>query len=219
MPLKVLLADDHGIVRNGLKSMLERQKELDLEVVGEAENGLEAVEKTGLLKPDIVIMDVSMPVLNGIEAARRIIAEHPHIKIMALSMHSSRRFVADMLKAGVSGYVLKESIFEELVGAIRIIQNGGHYLSPRISDIVVNDYLHRLSSDQRTPLDSLSNREREVLQLIAEGKPVSDIAGLLHISPKTVESNRRQIMAKLKIESIAELTKYAIREGLTSLDT
>ncbi len=219
MVMKILLADDHGIVRNGLRSMLERQKELELEVVGEAETGLTAVEKARQLKPDIVIMDVSMPELNGIEASRRIISEQPEIRILALSMHSNRRFVADMLKAGVNGYVLKESVFDELVEAIRCIVNGGHYLSPRISDIVISDYLNRLAADKNHPADILSLREREVLQLITEGKTTREIAGLLNISTKTVESNRRQIMTRLKIDSIAELTKYAIREGLTTLDS
>lgn len=217
--MKILLADDHGIVRNGLRSMIEKQTEDDLEVIAEAENGRVAVELAHKLNPDIVIMDVSMPDLNGIEASRQILSKNPKIKIMALSMHSNRRFVADMLKVGVTGYVLKESVFDELILAIRAITAGNTYLSPKITGAVVEDYVAHLTADKVSVSDILTGREREVLQLMAEGKSTKQIAAQLCVSVKTVESNRRQIMIKLDIDNVAELTKYAIREGLTTLDS
>ncbi|MBN1764326.1 MAG: response regulator transcription factor [Sedimentisphaerales bacterium] len=219
MSMKILLADDHGIVRNGLRSMIEKQTEDDLEVIAEAENGRVAVELAHKLNPDIVIMDVSMPDLNGIEASRQILSKNPKIKIMALSMHSNRRFVADMLKVGVTGYVLKESVFDELILAIRAITAGNTYLSPKITGAVVEDYVAHLTADKVSVSDILTGREREVLQLMAEGKSTKQIAAQLCVSVKTVESNRRQIMIKLDIDNVAELTKYAIREGLTTLDS
>jgi DNA-binding NarL/FixJ family response regulator len=160
-----------------------------------------------------------MPDLNGMEAARRIIAESPDVKIVALSMHSDNLFVSEMLKSGASGYLLKDCAFEELERAIRTVAAGKTYLSPSISGIVVDDYLHRLSKVDSVSSEVLSNREREVLQLLAEGKSTKQIALKLHISTKTVETHRRQIMDKLDIHSIAELTKYAIRKGFTSLET
>jgi DNA-binding NarL/FixJ family response regulator len=168
--------------------------------------------------PDIVVMDVSMPNLNGIEATRHIHREFPAVKVIALSMHSNRRFVGDMLKAGAAGYILKEGLFDELVQAIHAIENGDIYLSPRVTGVVVDDYVNRLSRTGDSLLATLTSREREVLQLVAEGKSTKQIASDLHVSIKTIEANRRQIMDKLDIHSIAELTKYAIREGLTTLE-
>jgi len=216
MSIRILLADDHALIREGLRSLLEKQP--DMEVVAEADEGRRAVELVRELSPDVVIMDVTMPRLGGIEATRQITGEFPAVKVIALSIHSRRRFVADMLSAGASGYILKECLFDELVQAIRAVSEGGRYLSPRITDVVVDDYVKRLSSGDESPLRSLSGREREVLQLVAEGKSTKQISMELHVSTKTIEANRRQIMEKLDMQSVAELTKYAIREGLTSLE-
>jgi len=213
-----MLVDDHGIIRDGLRSLLEKQD--DVEVVAEADDGRGAIALVREHQPDVVIMDISMPGLNGIDASRRIVADNPEVKIITLSIHSNRRFVSDMLKAGASGYVLKECLFDELVQAVRTVAAGDIYLSPRITGVVVDDYVEHLSSEtRRSKLAALSEREREVLQMLAEGKSTKNTALTLHVSPKTIESNRRRIMEKLDIHSVAELTKYAIREGLTSLES
>ncbi len=216
MSIKVLLADDHAIIREGLRSLLEKQPEM--EVIADTDDGRKAVELVRELLPDIVIMDITMPGLNGIEATRQITAEFPDVKVIALSIHSKRRFVADMLSAGATGYILKECLFDELVQAIKAVAAGGRYLSPRITDVVVSDYVKRLSATTESPFEALKTREREVLQLVAEGKSTKQIALELHVSTKTIEANRRQIMEKLNIHSVAELTKYAVREGLTTLE-
>jgi DNA-binding NarL/FixJ family response regulator len=213
---RILIADDHRITRQGLRSLLE--KENDMEVVAEASDGRTAVELTREMKPDVVIMDVSMPDLNGIEAARQIIDRYRGVKVIALSMHSDTLFVTEMLKSGVSGYLLKDCAFEELAGAIRSVMAGKTYLSPSISGVVVNGYLNRIADTAVSP-SGLTDREREVLQMIAEGKSTKQIALKLHISVKTVETHRRQIMNKLNIFSVAELTKYAIRKGLTTIES
>ncbi len=212
-----MLVDDHALIREGLRSLLEKQP--DVEVVGEADDGRRAHELVAELSPDVVIMDVSMPRLGGIEATRQITSEFPAVRVIALSIHSKRRFVADMLSAGASGYILKECLFDELVHAIEAVAGGGRYLSPRITDVVIDDYVKRLAGCVDSPLESLTGREREVLQLVAEGKSTKQIAIDLHVSTKTIEANRRQIMEKLDMHSVAELTKYAIREGITALDT
>ena len=217
MSIKVLLVDDHAIIREGLRSLLEKQPEM--KVIADTDDGRKALEFVRDLLPNIVIMDISMPGLNGIEATRQITAEFPAVKVIALSIHSKRRFVADMLSAGATGYILKECLFDELVQAIKAVAAGGRYLSPRITDVVVNDYVKRLSATTESPFEALKAREREVLQLVAEGKSTKQIALELHVSTKTIEANRRQIMEKLNIHSVAELTKYAVREGLTTLET
>src|SRR5687768_2276249 len=204
MVTKILLADDHQIVREGLKSLLNSHE--DMEVVGEARDGRAAVQMAKELAPDVVIMDLGMPHLNGIEATRQITLREPEAKVVALSMHSDRRFMGEMLKAGAKGYLLKDGAFEELATAIRHVIANKVYLSPKIANVVVDDYVR------------LTPREREVLQLMAEGRATKEIAMDLKVSIKTVETHRRQIMEKLGIHSVAELTKYAIREGLTSLD-
>ena len=215
--MRILLADDHRIVRQGLRSLLEA--EADFEVVAEAENGRQAIEMAEELAPDVVVMDVGMPEMNGVEATRRVVVNNPQVKVVALSMHSDRRFVAEMLKAGAAGYLLKDGAFEELVGAIRTVAAGRTYLSPRIADVVVEGYLrNQAAPSEPTAYAKLSPREREVLQLLAEGKATKEAAAALHLSVKTVETHRRQIMEKLNLYSVAELTKYAIREGLTSLE-
>ena len=217
MGIRILLADDHKITRQGLRSMLEKQD--DIEVVAEAEDGHHAIELVRELAPDIVIMDVSMPGLNGVEATRQIVRNFEGVvKVIALSMHSDTSYVAEMLRHGAYGYLLKDCAFTELADAIRVVFTGKKYLSPDISGIVVDDYLHRLSRGDGAGGKVLSNREREVLQMVAEGISTKEIAKKLHISIKTVETHRRQIMKKLNIFSVAELTKYAVRKGLTSLD-
>ena len=212
---RIILADDHKIIRDGLRSLLENQKEM--EVVAEADNGRKAVKLAQKYKPDIVIMDISMPDLNGIEATRQIVSETPDTKVIAFSMHSDRRFITRMLKAGVSGYLLKDCAFEELANAINSVISNETYLSPRITTTVLKDYMNQLTLNEPTDISLLTAREQEVLQLIAEGNTTKETASLLHVSRKTIETHRRQIMEKLKINSIAELTKFAIREGLTSL--
>ncbi|MCJ7692994.1 MAG: response regulator transcription factor [Sedimentisphaerales bacterium] len=217
MSTKILLADDHKITREGLRSLIEKQS--DMEVVAEAEDGHTAVHLVRKVSPDVVIMDVSMPDLNGIEATQKIVSECPNVKVIALSMHSDTLFVTKMLKSGASGYLLKDCAFEELTRAIRTVVAGKTYLSPAISDVVVDGYLHRLSETDSASSDVLTHREREVLQMLAEGNSTKQVALKLHISVKTVETHRRQMMHKLDIYSVAELTKYAIRKGLTSLET
>lgn len=214
--VRILLADDHNIVREGLRRLIE--SEHGMEVVGEADNGRSTVKLAASLKPDLIIMDVSMPDLNGIEATRQIINEFPHIKVLALSMHSDKRFVAGILKSGASGYLLKDCAFEEMTGAIRAVANGGTYLSPGVAGAVIQDYVRRLSDADYSVSSVLTPREREVLQLLAEGASTKIIAENLSVSVKTIETHRRQIMEKLGINSVAALTKYAIREGLTSLE-
>jgi two-component system response regulator NreC len=214
--IKILLADDHKITREGLRSLLEKQQ--DMEVVAEAKDGRTAVSLAEELLPDVVIMDVSMPDLNGVQATRQIVGRLPNVKIVGLSMHSDSLFVTEMLKSGASGYLLKDCAFEELTQAIHAVVAGNTYLSPSISGVVINDYLHRLAKVDLTASDVLTDREIEVLQLIAEGNSTKQTALKLHISVKTVETHRRQIMNKLDIYTIAELTKYAIRKGLTSLE-
>ena len=214
--MKVILADDHRIMREGLRALL--QKDADMEVVGEADTGRATVELARTLHPDVIVMDLTMPELNGIEATRQVISLDPDIKVLALSMHSDKRFVAGVFGAGASGYLLKDCALDELVRAIRIVSAGQTYLSPGIAGIVVEGYTRRLPEGDTSVLSTLTPREREVLQLIAEGNSVKEIAFILHLSVKTVETHRQQIMNKLDIRTVAELTKYAIREGLTSLE-
>ncbi len=215
MSIKIILADDHKIIREGLRALLEKNP--DMEVAAEAQDGLTTVRLAKKLLPDIVIMDIGMPDMNGIDATRQIITETKDIRIIALSMHSDRRFVLQMLKAGASGYLLKDSAFEELALAIQTVMSGQPYLSPKITDVVIKEYIHNLPGNETTVFTALTTREREVLQLLAEGKTTKQIASFLNVSVKTIETHRQQMMEKLNIHSIAELTKYAIREGLTSL--
>ncbi len=215
MTLKILLADDHKIVRDGLRTLLEKHD--DIMVAGEAEDGREALQLSRKLQPDVVVMDIAMPDLNGIEATRQILSEYPGIKIVALSMHSDKRFVSEMLKAGASAYLLKDCAFEELITAIRTIMKGKIYLSPGIAGVVIENYIKRDSAGEASVFSLLSEREREVLQLMSEGKSTKEVAAHLHVSIKTIETHRTNIMTKLDIHSVAELTKYAIREGLTTL--
>ena len=214
--MKVLIAEDHGVVRQGLIALIE--EEPDIEVVGEAEDGLKVVDLAKHLSPDVVLMDITMPNLNGVEAARFIREENPDIQIIALSVHFDRHFVMEMLRAGASGYVLKSYLFEEVLRALRTVEAGQHYLSPKITEIVLDDYIPFISRAKGVSREHLNARERQIVQLLAEGKTTKQIALYLHVSPKTVDSNRRQVMSKLGISSVAGLTKYAIREGLTSAE-
>lgn len=215
-PIRIILADDHQIVRQGLRILLEAEP--DMEVVAEADNGRKVLRMAQELTPDIIIMDLSMPELNGIEATRQILAEVPGIRIIALSMHSDSLFVLNMIRAGASGYLLKDCALEELVKAIRAVVNNKTYLSPGVSDIVIRDFVTGWQTTTSSAFSVLSAREREVLQLMAEGKTTNQIADGLCVSVKTVEAHRKQVMNKLGIHSVAELTKYAIRQGLTSLE-
>ena len=214
--MKILIADDHGIVREGLRSLIE--KETDMEVIGEARDGLETVESARKLKPDAIVMDISMPRLNGIEATRMILSENPKIKVIVLSIHVERRIVKEILSAGASGYVLKTYLFEELSRALRSVMVNGYYLSPKITNIVVGEYLDDSAKVQTGDKVNLTSREREVLQLIAEGKTSKQIALMLHVSQKTIETHRRKLLEKIEASGVAELTKYAIREGITSVE-
>jgi two-component system response regulator NreC len=214
--MNILIADDHGVVREGLKRMISEQP--DMEVVGEAENGQVTVKLARKLIPDVILMDISMPDLNGIEATRFILKENPAIKIIALSMHSEKRFVIDMLRAGALGYVLKSYLFDEVLRAIEVVRRNDYYLSPKITDVVVEDYTSEETLPDKALASGLTAREREIIRLVAEGLTTKQIALHLKISPKTADANRRQVMKKLDIDNVAKLTKYAIREGLTSAE-
>lgn len=214
MDTKILLADDHQIMREGLMAILEREP--GLQVVGEAADGRTAVQLARKLNPHVVVMDVSMPDLNGIDATLQILEENRQIKVIALSMHADRRFVKGMLQAGASGYLLKHSASQELIRAIKLVMANRVYLSPEVAGVVVEDY--KAPAPDTSAFAVLTPREREVLQLFAEGKNPRQIAATLHLGLKTVEAYRRQIMEKLDFQSLAELIKYAVREGLTSLD-
>jgi DNA-binding NarL/FixJ family response regulator len=218
MNVRLLLADDHALLREGLKALIE--SEAGFAVVGEAGNGMETVTLAGTTAPHVVIMDVAMPDLNGIEATRKIIAAHPHVHVVALSGHASKEFVREMLSAGASAYVLKNRAYEELVRAIKEVMQGRKYLSPDIARGVIDDYVEISNSISDHPAFTvLTGREREVLQQLAEGKSTKEMADALGVSVKTVETHRRNIMEKLDLHSVAELTKYAVREGVSSLDT
>jgi DNA-binding NarL/FixJ family response regulator len=214
---RILLVDDHQMMRAGLRSLLDGEG--GLRVVGEAENGRAAVELAHSLAPHVVLMDITMPDLNGIEATRQIVAASPQTKVVALSMHADRQFVTDMLKAGAVGYLLKNSAASELLAAIRAVMTGRNYLSPTITAVVV-DRLVRGGGEDGDPsaFAALTPRERQVLQLIAEGRTNKEIAAQLNVGTKTVETHRAQLMDKLNIRTVAELTKYAIRHGLTALE-
>jgi two-component system, NarL family, response regulator NreC len=215
MSIRILLADDHKIMRDGLRALLETQP--DMEVVAETENGQVTVEKARELSPDVIIMDVGMPDLNGIEATRAIVEMLPNIRVLGLSIHADKRFVAGMLKAGAAGYLLKDCAFEELVQAIRFVMVQKIYLSPSVAHVVVEDYVRHLS-ESRTSSSGLTPRERQVLALLAEGKSTRQISVLLQLSEKTIVSHRQQLMNKLNIHKVTELVKYAIREGMISID-
>ena len=206
--IRILLADDHAVVRQGFKMILSAEK--DMEIVGEAGNGREAVEQAEQLRPDIVVMDVAMPELNGIEATRRLAASMPHTRVIALSMHKDSVYVREVLRAGARGYLLKDSGAGDLVSAIRAVASGESYLSPAVSNAVLDDYRRHVTN----PIDLLTSREREVLQMLAEGKTNKEIAVVLNLSVYTVDAHRGRIMEKLNVHSINELVRFAVRNGL-----
>ena len=214
--IRVVLADDHRMIRDGIRALLERHD--DISVVGEAENGREAVRLAARLSPDVVVMDVSMPLLNGIEATRHIRRDHPGVSVLILTVHESEDYVAQLLAAGASGYIVKRAAGEELVSAIRTVHRGEAFLHSSITRIVIDEYVRRLQDvDGKSAREVLSDREREVLQLIAEGYTNREMADLLHISIKTVQNHRSKLMRKLDLHDRGELIKYAIREGIIHL--
>jgi len=206
--IKILLADDHALVRQGFRMILEAQP--DMEIVGQASNGREAVELGEKLHPDVVVMDVAMPELNGIEATRRLAASTPRTRVLALSMHKDSMYVREILRAGARGYLLKDSGDADLIAAVRAVAKGEGYISPSVSDAVLSDYRRHVTD----PLDLLTSREREVLQHIAEGKTNKEIANTLTLSVYTVEAHRGRIMEKLNLHSTGELVRFALRNGL-----
>jgi two-component system response regulator NreC len=206
--IRILLADDHAVVRQGFKMILAAQA--DMEIVGEAGNGREALDLAGQLQPDLVVMDVAMPELNGIEATRRLADLSPRTRVLALSMHKDSVYVREILRAGARGYLLKDAISSDLLAAVRAVARGEGYLSPGVSDAVLNDYRRHVTD----PIDLLSSREREVLQMIAEGKTNKEIATVLNLSVYTVDAHRGRIMEKLNLHSVNELVRFAVRSGL-----
>jgi len=213
--IKVYIADDHKIIRDGLISLLST--EVGIEVVGEADNGRTAEKQVRKLKPDVVIMDIDMPKLNGIDATRLIVKERPDTKVLGLSVHSEEYCISAMLKAGVSGYLTKESSFEEVTKAIRSVYNGENFLSGSITSIVLRDHIENLKNREEVEVQEASNREREVIQLVAQGKSSKDIAVALSISVNTVIRHRHNIMEKFGLKNTADMTRYAVRERLISL--
>jgi DNA-binding NarL/FixJ family response regulator len=215
--MRILIVDNHRVLCEGLRWLIERES--DMTVVGEAADGRAAVQAVARLRPDVVLMDVVMPELNGIEATRQIRREHPEVRVIALSMHVDKRYVLGMLEAGASGYLPKDSPFEEVARAVRAVSGGQVYLSPRVANLVVEAYAGRNAdgAGEATP-GRLSPREREVLQLLAEGYSAREAGRRLHVSVKTIETHRRNILQKLGLDNVADLVRYAIREGLTPLD-
>ena len=217
MGIRIVLADDHGMMREGLKSLISKQMGMD--VVGEAEDGHMAVKMVHDLKPDVVVMDIGMPNLNGIEATRQIVDENDSVKVLALSQYSDPRMVSEMFRAGAKGFVLKDSAFDELTRAVNAVYTDRTYVSPDVAGDLINRHIrHGVSNEETSAFSLLTDREREVLQLIAEGQTTKDIAAKLFRSAKTIETHRRNIMQKLDLHSLPELTKYAVRQGLTGLD-
>jgi len=213
---KILLADDHEVVLLGLCSLLEKHDEFD--VVGQAEDGLEAVRLAVELTPDVIVMDVNMPQMNGIEAAREIRRKSPATKIIALSMHNRTQYVLDMLEAGASGYILKTRAVQEVIPAIESVMEGDVYLSPKVASVVTKACLNKEHSDASDACSELTSRERQVLQLLAEGRSSKQIGTVLEVSEATVVKHRQNLMDKLQLRSVAQLTKYAIQQGITSIE-
>ena len=211
--VRILLADDHTLVRNGLRKILQERD--DWEVVGEAGDGRETVRQAAELKPDIAILDITMPLLNGIEATRQLVRRQPDLRVLILSMHATEAYIVQALKAGAKGYLLKDSADTELIRAVAALAIGKSYFSPAVSKVMLDDYVRHLADKGiEDRYESLSEREREIFQLVAEGHSNKDIAGVLNISPGTVETHRARIMEKLDIHSVAEIVLYAVRKGI-----
>ena len=217
MKIKILIADDHAVIRDGLRLLMRSQA--DFQVIGDAIHGREAISKAVTLRPDVIIMDIAMPEFNGIEATRQIKNDHPDMRILMLSMYSTTEHIYQAFEAGADGYLLKESAGAEIVSAIRAVHSGKKFLSEKIPPHVLAEYIRlRNTAEKSNPLERLSPREREILQLVAEGKPSVEIAEMLNLSPKTVETYRSRIMEKLGIENLAGVIKFAIQHGLIGLD-
>jgi DNA-binding NarL/FixJ family response regulator len=217
MPIAVFIADDHAMMREGLRLIIEPER--DISVIGQAADGHQAVRLIQQLAPDVVIMDIAMPQLNGIEATEQIVNSKTSTRIIILSMHSSKEHIFRALEAGAKGYLLKESAGKEMVKAIRTVYTGRRFLSDQISQTVIEDYIHQRRKDSKeSPIKRLSSREREVLQLVVEGKSSAEIASSLFLSPKTIETYRSRLMQKLGIKDLPALVKFAIQHGMTSLE-
>ena len=214
--IKVFVADDHTILRQGIKALLDNQG--GIEVIGEAKDGREAIKIIEEVLPDVILMDIAMPGLNGLEATRRIKKKFPKMKVLVLTMYTNEEYIFQILNAGANGYLVKETAFQDLISAIRAVYRGEAFMSPSISKKVINNYIKRARGDKKKVHDILTTREREILQLIAEGNSNKRIAEALFISPKTAETHRTHIMDKLNIHDRAGLIKYAIRKGIVDID-
>jgi len=215
MPVRIIIADDHRLFREGLVNLLSDSK--DIEIIAEAENGNDAIVKARELNPDIIVMDIGMPVLNGVDATSRLLKELPAIKVIALSMHSEKQFIKGMLEAGASGYLFKNCAYDELIEAIHTVNAGKKYLSDKITEIMIQDYLGKEESIPETDSE-LTEREAEILKLIAEGVPTSEISELLFVSVKTIGTHKQHLLEKLNLKTSTDLVKYAIKKGIISLD-
>ena len=215
--IRVLLAEDHTIVRKGLRSLLDA--EVNIEVVGEADDGRQAIQKAQQFQPDVVLMDITMPVLNGLEATRQIKKLLPQIRVLVLTVHTSEEYIFQILQVGAAGYVVKQAAVEELIAAIMAVSQGNAFISPSVPENIIEEYSRQMNG--MTAKDNyarLTDREREVLQLVAEGRSNREIAQMLHITTKTVEAHRSRVMEKLNIRSTADLTRYAIRRGIIAVE-
>ncbi|MEO7650904.1 MAG: response regulator transcription factor [Bryobacteraceae bacterium] len=214
--MRILLADDHNVLRQGLRRILEEQPEV--EVVGEARDGREAVALAASVQPDVVVMDISMPLLNGLEATRQILLKNPRLNVLILSMYSDETYVVQVLRAGARGYLLKDSAEEELIDAVRAVAKGQTFFSPKIKEMLLGDSMQRLREEGVSDTyELLTPREREVLQLIAEGKSNKEAAAALFVSPTTIETHRARIMEKLDLHSTADIVLYSVRKGIVKL--
>lgn len=215
MPIRIIIADDHQLFREGLANLLAESK--DIEIIAQAENGIEAINKTKELDPDIIIMDIGMPVMDGVEATRQLLIELPKTKVIALSMHADKQYIKGMFDAGAAGYLFKNCAYDELIKAIRTVYSGKKYLSEKITEIMIQDYL---SKEENITVNNseLTDRESEILKLLAEGVSINDISDKLFVSIKTIGTHKQHILEKLNLKSTTDIVKYAIKKGIISLD-